>query len=324
MDTIKMASKNKRRNIILSVIAVIEIVALIIFGVYSWIESAEDVGAQGENLKLASSPGLIIRLSDGSETNTVNINNFLGDSTGDFILAEASSVDANTIFLRHSSSFSGGEIVRTYRQAVSNDDSNVRYIDISFQVLATSGTTPVYFAPYDNSSGTDQGTYLKLVDDNGRNTYATDAIRVGVSFDNGATFKIFSTFDTRPLASYENAYISSYDSITTNGGAIHAIDNDGNVLASGGFADQIIYPFEYSMYDSSKSTTYNLNHALTVIRDGEAKDVVVRVWLEGQDENCVDEISASNLSFQIYFTTAYENTYSFTDADYEAYFAAQG
>ncbi len=281
MDSVKKASATKKRNIILSVIAVIEMVALIIFGVYSWIEGAESAGVKGSNLSLASSPGLIIRFN-GETTNTVDLNDFIKDYTDDFVLAEASSINGSEIFFRGPQD-SNGE--RTYRACVAAQDDNVRYIKVEFTIMSdgtdassTNGTN-IWLDP--------DKTYLNILSTQASDTYLPNgAVRISMKFGDDGSWQVFG---------------SSAKTIQ----AIKSIDENGYIttnIATGvvsGLSTQTVKAFTDASPDKGESA------ALAHLASGEEIQCTMCIWLEGQDPNCVDEIASSILNLQLYFTTGF-------------------
>ncbi len=284
MDSVKKASANKKRNIILSVVAVIEMVALIIFGVYSWIEGAESAGVKGKNLSRASSPGLIIRFN-GDYTNAVDLNAYIDEkvqaqNADEFVLAEASSINGSNMFFRGPQN-AAGEL--TFRECVPVEDDNIRYIKAEFDIMSdgtdssSADGTNIWLDP--------NKTYLRVRSTQAPDTFLPDgAIRISMSFDGGTTFKVFG---------------SSAKTIS----AIKAIDNTGAVLSpvTEGLGTQTVKAFTDASPDKGASA------ALAHLPSGSEVHVIMYIWLEGQDSNCVDEIASSILDLQLYFTTGFEN-----------------
>jgi hypothetical protein len=96
-------------------------------------------------------------------------------------------------------------------------------------------------------------------------------------------------------------------------------DADGKTdeAASGALGHQVVYGLQY--FDCGRTTfnhddpfneaNYNFKRdaskALFTLEPGELKWVELRIWLEGQDENCVKEIAGEKFNFVLKFDSAF-------------------
>lgn len=278
-------SKNKARLII----TVSMILAVIIVGgavTWAWIEQSTLADIKGSSIELATAPGLIIKVN-GNESHVINLNSYMLDMEDDpFVLAEASSVDGRNIYIRQSSASGGGETNtgNIYVHLANEEDLNHRYIQLQFSMQADEKAHDIWFDP-------DQ-SHIKLaaalLDDPNVSPNAANVIRISVDVsveggsnpgDRGTT--IFANDKT-----YYTYGISEIDQIT---GQI--VDPDESLENR-----QTIYEF----------TDFDENQPWMHLDTDEVATVVIRIWLEGQDPNCLDYldgkiISGSTMDIKIRF-----------------------
>lgn len=139
----KKSGKEKRKSMILSIVALVEVLAIAIVSVSAWVETISTI-------KLDLNNGTIdnyvftnanIGYGNGYDGNTIDLTKYFRQA-GDVHLASATS--ANGIDVYFPTLTANGEPSATYRKATVND-KNVNYIDFSFNVTAKGTKASFYF-----------------------------------------------------------------------------------------------------------------------------------------------------------------------------------
>lgn len=139
----KKSGKEKRKSMILSIVALVEVLAIAIVSVSAWVETISTI-------KLDLNNGTIdnyvftnanIGYGKGYDGNTIDLTKYFRQA-GDVHLASATS--ANGIDVYFPTLTANGEPSATYRKATVND-KNVNYIDFSFNVTAKGTKASFYF-----------------------------------------------------------------------------------------------------------------------------------------------------------------------------------
>lgn len=139
----KKSGKEKRKSMILSIVALVEVLAIAIVSVSAWVETISTI-------KLDLNNGTIdnyvftnanIGYGNGYDGKTIDLTKYFRQA-GDVHLASATS--ANGIDVYFPTLTANGEPSATYRKATVND-KNVNYIDFSFNVTAKGTKASFYF-----------------------------------------------------------------------------------------------------------------------------------------------------------------------------------
>lgn len=139
----KKSGKEKRKSLILSIVALVEVLAIAIVSVSAWVETISTI-------KLDLNNGTIdnyvftnanIGYGNGYDGKTIDLTKYFRQA-GDVHLASATS--ANGIDVYFPTLTANGEPSATYRKATVND-KNVNYIDFSFNVTAKGTKASFYF-----------------------------------------------------------------------------------------------------------------------------------------------------------------------------------
>lgn len=139
----KESGKEKRKSMILSIVALVEVLAIAIVSVSAWVETISTI-------KLDLNNGTIdnyvftnanIGYGNGYDGKTIDLTKYFRQA-GDVHLASATS--ANGIDVYFPTLTANGAPSATYRQATVND-KNVNYIDFSFNVTAKGTKASFYF-----------------------------------------------------------------------------------------------------------------------------------------------------------------------------------
>lgn len=139
----KKSGKEKRKSLILSIVALVEVLAIAIVSVSAWVETISTI-------KLDLNNGTIdnyvftnanIGYGKGYDGNTIDLTKYFRQA-GDVHLASATSANGTDVYFPTLTA--NGESSGVYRQATVND-KNVNYIDFSFNVTAKGTTASFYF-----------------------------------------------------------------------------------------------------------------------------------------------------------------------------------
>lgn len=139
----KKSGKEKRKSMILSIVALVEVLAIAIVSVSAWVETISTI-------KLDLNNGTIdnyvftnanIGYGNGYDGKTIDLTKYFRQA-GDVHLASATS--ANGIDVYFPTLTANGAPSATYRKATVND-KNVNYIDFSFNVTAKGTRASFYF-----------------------------------------------------------------------------------------------------------------------------------------------------------------------------------
>lgn len=139
----KKSSKEKRKSMILSIVALVEVLAIAIVSVSAWVETISTI-------KLDLNNGTIdnyvftnanIGYGNGYDGKTIDLTKYFRQA-GDVHLASATSANGTDVYFPTLTA--NGEPSATYRKATVND-KNVNYIDFSFNVTAKGTKASFYF-----------------------------------------------------------------------------------------------------------------------------------------------------------------------------------
>lgn len=139
----KKSGKEKRKSLILSIVALVEVLAIAIVSVSAWVETISTI-------KLDLNNGTIdnyvftnanIGYGKGYDGNTIDLTKYFRQA-GDVHLASATSANGTDVYFPTLTA--NGEPSATYRKATVND-KNVNYIDFSFNVTAKGTKASFYF-----------------------------------------------------------------------------------------------------------------------------------------------------------------------------------
>lgn len=139
----KKSGKEKRKSVLLSIVALVEVLAIAIVSVSAWVETISTV-------KLEISDGTIdnyvftnakIGYGDGYDGNSIDLTKYFRNAGGAH-LASATSANGRDIYFPTITA--DGTPSGAYRKATVND-KNVNYVDFSFNVTAEQTAASFYF-----------------------------------------------------------------------------------------------------------------------------------------------------------------------------------
>lgn len=141
----KKSGKEKRKGLILSIVALVEVLAIAIVSVSAWVETISTI-------KLDLNNGTIdnyvftnanIGYGNGYDGNTIDLTKYFRQA-GDVHLASATSANGTDVYFPTLTATANGAPSGAYRKATVND-KNVNYIDFSFNVTAKGTKASFYF-----------------------------------------------------------------------------------------------------------------------------------------------------------------------------------
>ncbi len=277
-----MKSENKRLRLVLGVIIALQLVVLMVWMTYSWIESAAEPSVEGYDMSVTHSPGLMMYL-DGTQKDVMNINDFIGDTGNRLTFMEASSANGVKLFIRDTNRYvtdpaDPDKEYICFKNAVSTDE-NVSFVKFTIRLKADGADRKIWL----KTSMDDSGLPMSYILD--KNGNPLKAIRVSLT----------SESELNPANSFTKIFGTTADSgdMTLPGAtvAIESLNSDG----TGNEAGQTVSTF--AQYNSEATPLYNL------VQD-EQIDITVMVWLEGGDSECLDDIAAGKtFDMRLHFET---------------------
>lgn len=139
----KKSGKEKRKSLILSIVALVEVLAIAIVSVSAWVETISTIKLDLNNGTIDNYvfTNASIGYGNGYDGNTIDLTKYFRQA-GDVHLASATSANGTDIYFPTLAA--NGESSGAYRKATVND-KNVNYIDFSFNVTAKGTKALFYF-----------------------------------------------------------------------------------------------------------------------------------------------------------------------------------
>ena len=289
MNSVNNEKNKKRSRLIIAVIAIVELSVIAGLITWAWIEGSVSPGLKGDNLQIASSPGLIMSI-DNRQTDVININDYILDRPdAPFVLAEASSNDGRNIVIRKTfdDDTQQTNINDVYVYPAVSADENVKFIDIKFKLRSD------YETGYQNVWLDSSRCFIKERETENE----LEAIRISVT--------VTRESGSPPTAIFaENVTTdSSMRTINAVGDAGTYDVDTGKIIGS---RSQLVHSFE--SYDNEYTGSTPL---ISRLASGEEANIEVRIWLEGGDPSCIDyddtaisgygSIAGKNLDLSIFF-----------------------
>lgn len=271
--------KISRKGILLSVIALIEILLITVTMAYSWIESSSSLKVTGKDITTVGRPvsqAVIMEAAVDNYEGAVDLNNVINDfidQQDSFLIGKTSSVDGKTFYFDTGNRLGVNTI---YRKGTVND-INVNYISFDFTVKATEAID-IWF----------DGIPTLAI--NGGAANSAKAIRFSIS--DGTTTRIFK---------------NNTDGVN----AISALNVSGTVKTR---APQTVHQYSEYVFDASAEDISA--NALFSLNSGEEKTLAVNIWLESEDPACVtNQLAGATLDMDIKLCTSWSKTtaVNFTD-----------
>lgn len=262
-------------------------VILLVSVTYSWISRSWTPKLDYPKIAIATTGALIITFDDDSVYNEVDLNELT--SVDEFALKQVSSPDGiNFLSADFSPILEKG--VPVYDKKTEN-----KYIQTEFWLKTQyennddlgNRTKEVYLS---------KDSYIKYDTTSEDEPRVDLAIRISIEIQNGPTY-IFCTGKEDDPDGLDGTYTKKAAALSAEGLPIFE-EYPATALKEGTFQNIIVYDLNYFNGDVD---AYGNKKNLLTIDSASGKKVTVRIWLEGCDENCVNEIAGKKLSICLKF-----------------------
>lgn len=138
----KKSGKEKRKGLILSIVALVEVLAIAVVSVSAWVETISTIKIDLNNGKIDNYvfTNANIGYGKGYDENTIDLTKYFRQA-GDVHLASATSANGTDVYFP---TLTANGVTGAYRKSTVND-KNVNYIDFSFNVTAKKTKASFYF-----------------------------------------------------------------------------------------------------------------------------------------------------------------------------------
>lgn len=310
----------KLRRALSAFMAVWLCVMLVAF-TYTWVSRNWTPSIKSDDITISSAGALVISiLSDTSAVHTeVSLNDVVGlEVDNAFVFRQVSSHDGINFFWKDFSPTVSSDEPAVFHKIDTSDSHKRDYIDTRFCLkLDDSLTTSKYIFIHPE-------TVINYVKDQIDDPDVSKAIRISLTYDKD----IFTDVGTQTvtetviLANLDDNddVVNAADDVQTNDAYMAVLsDADGKTDAadSGALGHQVVYGLQYfdcgritfDMDDPFNEANYSFKRdpskALFTLEPGELKWVEMRIWLEGQDGNCVKEIAGEKFDLVLKFDSAF-------------------
>lgn len=186
--------KSKKLRLILSVIALVEVLAIAVGITFSWVEGGNRGTVNGNEIVISSGSNLTM-MQNGNNTNSITI--------PACTLEETSSSDGRNYFFPMGDNTSSQTTSMTFREGTASDE-NEKYISIDFDLIANSNAADVYLGA---------GTIVQS-----KNKNLMNALRMSFSTNDGSTPVVFKPNQMPGItASYSPIVAITSDGVPTTG-----------------------------------------------------------------------------------------------------------
>ncbi len=310
----------KLRRALSAILAVWLCVMLVMF-THTWVSRNWTPSIKSDDINIASSGALVISiLSDTSAVYTeVSLNDVVGLGVDNsFTFKQVSSQDGVNFFWKDFSPTVNGKDPAIFSKITNNDVQKKNYIDTRFCLkLDDSLTTSKYIFIHPE-------TMINYVKDSISDKDLNKAIRISLTYDkeivtDSGTQTVTETVILADLDNNDGVINAREDDTVNDSYRAVLSDADGKTDEedSGALGYQIVYGLQYfncgrsyfNMDDPFNESNYNFrrdeSRALFKLNPGEQKWVNIRIWLEGQDDNCVKEIAGEKFNLVLKFDSAF-------------------
>lgn len=255
---------------------------------FAWFVNNNAVKATGVDVSTSSSVPNLYITSTGKTSD-----NMTAAGSNPSKLYPVSTNDAKAFYetLHWTSGTGDHAVADEYQAAIARETGKTVYTDYTFKLGVTNGSMDVYF---DKTKLGEDGaaTTLKASEKMGT------AGRFAISFDNGATWKLFKV-DGTPVMSGEKA--TGY---YTDKAAAAATTDDYWVTGVGDYTKASVASYasfgDYAGSINAQGQAVKGTNKLTTISSGDGLvTVTVRVWYEGCDKDCVSENALNGITSAI-------------------------
>lgn len=262
---------SKTKVIITSVVSVWLCLLLVVF-TYSWVARNLTPSISQDDLKISSAGALVISVMGDDNVNEVDLNKLA--NLDSFVFKQVSSLNGqNFMWLDFRPTLEGQEAV--YRKDASTDN----YIDTKFALKL------------DDSLADGKYVYLHedcFLEDYSESLDVAKAIRIAVDFT------VLDADGNNKTVTYILGNTKDNALIDMNTNAVDPYADGKSISDTSATAQQTIYNFDYFDGSDEKKCLFKLE-------PGEMKWVNLRIWLEGADENCANEIAGESFRMNLKF-----------------------
>ena len=310
----------KLRKVLSAILAVWLCVMLVAF-TYTWVSRNWTPSIKSDDITIASSGALVISiLSDTAAVYTeVSLNDVVGLKVDNaFTFKQVSSQDGVNFFWKDFSPTVVDEQPAIFYKVDAADVHKDDYIDARFCLkLDDALETSKYIFIHPE-------TVINYVKDNVEDPDLNKAIRISLTYDKTivtehGTQTVTETVILADLDDNESVINAREDASANDLYKAVLSDADGKTDEedSGALGYQTVYGLQYfdcgrtyfNYDDPFNEANYNFRRdeskALFTLSPGEQKWVNIRIWLEGQDENCVKEIAGEKFNLVLKFDSAF-------------------
>lgn len=310
----------KYRRVLSALLAIWLCVLLVAF-TYTWVSRNWTPSINSNDIHIESSGALVIKvLSDTSAVHKeVSLNEVVGlEVDNAFVFRQVSSQDGINFFWKDFSPTVSGDNPAVFYKIDSSDSHKKDYIDTKFCLQLDDALTQskyIFIHPE---------TIINYVKENIDDPDVAKAIRISLTYDKEIVTEtgIQTVTETVILGHLDDneEVVNARDNESVNDLYMAVLnDADGKTDAenSGALGHQVVYGLQYfncgrtsfnmdqPFHESNYNFKRNGDKALFVLNPGELKWVDMRIWLEGQDENCVKEIAGEKFNLVLKFDSAF-------------------
>ncbi len=269
--------KRKWRDVKNALVMVVVMAAMMSTATYAWFTLTSNATVTGMQMTAGGSSGLQVSLNRSDWADTVDLTDLVAEGEDPNQTIHQVTVMDNDPFVAEFYKPVYEESKVTNVEKIANADVPTYVAKYTYYIRSIDASALVGIKTASGVSATD-GSYIRATDANDENS-AARAVRVGIVVD--GEMHIFEPNNeagenagTEAVSEYAGTYTS--DVIATDGTGVITTENGNN--------------------DNHTSTD------LFTAVSGEGKEVTMYVWLEGTDDDCVNEIQADELAGQIMFT----------------------
>ena len=337
----KSTSYKRTRSIILSVVAVLEIVLLFMSITFSWFEGLTSLEITGENIKTGGSVNNYVTLgetkrdSNGDIIDGENFNDII-DLTSYFQtqqsvrLSPVSSADGLNFYAPCDGVPTMANYKTLHYRKLGPEDMNAQVISFEFKISSPEGPCDIYLTeilPVVTIDGIDYYSYN--YSQNGTTINARNANPFRFAFSDGTTSHVLRVEDYLVAGAANDSTIQE---------AIASINDDGTInTITGSLTNKttgsVERAQEYAYYTDHRTTTTGLGSTTAGTADGatvkplfhlekgESKDFTVSVWIEALDYECLNSTTfkptpGEQISFSVKLCTTFSIPIEITAYDY--------
>lgn len=279
--------KNRKKFFI--IVSLVWTIALLSVVTYSWIARSWTPSLEHPNISIASTGALVITMEDGEPDENgnytkVNLNDF--ERFKDFALKQVSSADGKT--------FVSADFNPVLEGGVPVYDDNVtdKYIQTEFW-LKSQYETDEGLANKQRAIFLSDQSYIRYNGSDSSEVDVTKAIRISIEVQNYRTY----IFCVAPTDGSKGTY--QLKGVSTESVGMNIYEEYPNkTLNSDAYQPVTVYSLNY--FNGKDEQTGEIK-SLFDLSTSSAQKITIRIWLEGCDDNCVNEIAGKSLSVNIVF-----------------------